>query len=209
MTGLPRVTLLIWIFGPMSQVPAADWVVDQCRFTYKGHPVPLGRGLAEFTVLFGPPSDSIQAKFGSLKPFKTYFWDKIGLRTRMFSDEHPDWFGGVEISFRNPDTSGLRNQRRYPRGTSTVEVKPFGLLDAGTVATLNQEGFKPGHPRSQRADDYMELPLGHDSRLVMIVFNDDKAVPSILSLRYAAPDNTPYPDYAAAQGKMGSSCRLP
>ncbi|QQS04499.1 MAG: hypothetical protein IPK50_19760 [Fibrobacterota bacterium] len=187
----------------------ADWVLDRCQFTYKGTPVPLGMGLPEFTKLFGPPSDSLITPWQGHGPVKTYFWDKLGLRTRMRSDAHPDLFGGVEINFREPVVRFPRKHRHTAHGTSTMEFKPFGLVNATSIQTIIAEGFLPGHPRNAREDDYLELELGNRSRLTLLFVKDDSARHSNVSVRYAAPDDTKFPNYADAMAKMGANCKLP
>ncbi|MBK8802613.1 MAG: hypothetical protein IPN71_11275 [Fibrobacteres bacterium] len=190
-------------------VPAADWVVDRCKVTYKGTPVPLGMGLPEFTRLFGPPSDSHITPWKGHGPVKTYFWDKLGMRTRMFSDAHPDLFGGVDISFREPVIRFPKKHRATSRGTSTMEFRPFGLVEATSFQKVVKEGFKPGHAENAKEEDYLELDLGSESRLVLLPIKDDNFEHYGLSIRYAAPDGSKFRNYALAQAKMGNNCRLP
>lgn len=197
---------------PTSSTKAPDWVVDRCKVTYKGVPVPLGMGLPEFTRLFGPPSDSLITPWPGKPghaPVKTYFWDNMGMRTRFFSDAHPDLFGGVELSFREPFWNPRMHKRRFVRGTSTVEFRPFGLLDSNSMRTVMAEGFKPGHAPDAKESEYLDLRLNKESMLSLLPLKDDRIKDYGLSLRYGTPDDSRFRNYAQAQRAMDASCRLP
>jgi len=196
----------------MRSTKAADWVFDRCKVTYKGTPLPLGMGLPEFIRLFGPPSDSLITPWPGhpgRTPIKTYFWDNMGMRTRFFSDAHADLFGGVELSFREPFWNPRMHKRRFVRGTSTLEFRPFGLLDSNSMKTVMDQGFKPGHAPNAKESEYLDLRLNKESMLSLLPLKDDHFKYYGLSIYYEAPDDSRFRNYAEAQRAMDASCRLP
>ncbi|MBK8802625.1 MAG: hypothetical protein IPN71_11335 [Fibrobacteres bacterium] len=86
-----------------------------------------------------------------------------------------------------------------------------GLLLGCSVFLIakRRNGFLPGHRRNAREDDDLELNLGNNSRLTLLFVKDDSLRYYNVSVRYAAPDDTKYPNYADAMAKMGGSCKLP
>jgi hypothetical protein len=204
-----RASLLAFVALSLA-LPAlsADWVVDRCRFTYKGTPVPLGTGLAEFVKLFGPPSDSFIKPIPGQSTIKTYYWDRIGLGTRYYSDAHADLFGGVEISFREPVHNKAMRKRRFPRGTSSLEFRPFGLLDSNTIWKVVREGFKPGHAPGAPESEYLDLDLGSNRSLTLLPLKDDQGKHYGLSIRYAGPDEGEFRNYAILQSRMNANCLI-
>ncbi|MBK8803076.1 MAG: hypothetical protein IPN71_13675 [Fibrobacteres bacterium] len=98
-----------------SLAASSDWVIDQCRVTYKGKPIPLGSAYPEIVAMFGPPDDSVIGDSGLAGRPRNYYWDKIGIEASAVVENDPAHYQ-LRILFREalPPPASSTNKYRRP-----------------------------------------------------------------------------------------------
>lgn len=200
-----------------AQVPAsreaskssADWVIDDCRVTYKGHLVPFGHGPREFVKLFGAASDSLIKPWPGHPPIRIYAWNRLGLNTEIWSDRHSDLFGGVTIYFRDHYGRSTKPTPERPSGWSSIEIKPYGLVDSNSVQSILSKGFHHSYALQGDEPAFLELDMDDGYWLSILPLRAMRGEFIGFSIHFMTPDSANVMTYPELLAQHGNACRTP
>jgi len=195
--------------GQNTQTRVADWVIDGCRVTFKGTPVPFGKGPGEFVKLFGAPSDSLIQPWKDHPPFRIYTWAKSGLQTEPWSDRHPDLFGGIEILFDSKPPEAGDKSKASKQGISTVEFKPYGIVDSSSIRRILAEGFHHSFALQGDEPSFLELDMGRGYWLSILPVRGMHGRFRGFTIHFNAPDSDTMRTYPEVLARLGNSCQTP
>lgn len=99
----------------------SDLVIDGCKITFRGKPIPSGGTSEDYLATFGKPTDTVDIK----NEEHCLYWGNIGFRACSavnFWDSQSGW-NSANISFHY----GLKSSD-HPKilGTSTFGIRPYG-----------------------------------------------------------------------------------
>lgn len=190
--------------SPRQEGARAGWVIDGKRITYDGVPIPFGATIDQFEKLFGPASDSTIKPWPGHRNMKVYFWDDQGMKSEIWSDRHPDRIGGMQIYFRQAEVDPADGQgNRRPKGSSSIELKPHGTIDSGSVETVLRKGFHSSFALRGDEPRFLELELEKGYWLSILPERAGSGNFQSISIHLNAPDlESPltYPELFARLG---------
>jgi hypothetical protein len=195
-----------------SLAASSDWVIDQCRVTYKGKPIPLGSAYPEIVAVFGPPDDSVIGDSGLAGRPRNYYWDKIGIEASAVVENDPAHYQ-LRILFREalPPPASSTNKYRRPRGTTTFGIRPYGRLDSLTQEHLLDVSFSETGTVIGAPSRFLQIPFSADSYMEINPFHGRSSGPSIIGFDFylASPRTGPYQTYPQIHSALGDNCKLP
>ncbi|MEN9354019.1 MAG: hypothetical protein RL318_1344 [Fibrobacterota bacterium] len=188
---------------------SADWVIDDCRVTYKGHLVPFGQGPREFVEIFGAASDSLIKPWTGHRPIRIYAWNRLGLNTEIWSDRHSDLFGGVTIYFRDHYDRSTKSTPERPSGRSSIEIKPYGLVDSNSVQSILSKGFHHSYALQGDEPSFLELDMDNGYWLSILPLRAMRGEFIGFSIHFMTPDSANVMTYPELLAQHGNACRSP
>lgn len=185
-----------------SLAASSDLVIDGCKITFKGQPIPLGGTAQDHIKVFGIPTDTVSVEDGE----HCVYWGNIGFRAcspTVFWNT-PGWESATHLAFHYT----LRSSN-FPKmkGTSTFGIRPFGRFS--TDRDLNQEIVSNAF---RKTDDYVpggrsETTMDLDPHPKLHVKLAQNGWDDLIEMRTSQTTMTKTPTYAEVFGSIPASCK--
>lgn len=195
-----------------SLAARSDWVIDDCRVTYKGKPVPVGSAFPAVVEVFGPPDDSVIGDSTIAGRPRHYFWDRIGVEAFTYVESSPARYL-VEVNFREPrfPKGPLTADTRSARGFSSVGIRPHGRLDSLNNRRIIESVFSAQGSLHDGRSYFLQIPFSSDTYLEVHPEYGGNASEGYASLYFylGAPKTGTYQTYPQIFAALGANCKLP
>lgn len=195
-----------------SLAASSDWVIDACRVTYKGKPIPLGSTYPEIKEMFGPPDDSVIGDTSSGGRSRAYYWDKIGLEASAYVESSPAHYQ-LTVLFREalPRRASTKDTYRHPRGSSSFGIRPYGRLDSLNQEHILDVSFHESGAVIGAPSRFLQIPFSAQSYMEINPVSGRTAGPSTIGFDFylASARTGPYQTYPQIFAGLGANCKLP
>lgn len=195
-----------------SLAAGSDWVIDDCRVTYKGKPVPVGSAFPELVEVFGPPDDSVIGDSTIAGRARNYFWDRIGVEAFTYVESSPAHYL-LEVNFREPrfPDGPSTASTRSARGFSSVGIRPYGRLDSLNNRTIIESAFSAQGILHEGRSYFLQIPFSSDTYLEVHPEYGGNASEGYVSLNFylGAPRTGTYQTYPQIHADLRTNCKLP
>lgn len=185
-----------------SLAASSDLVIDGCRITYKGKPLPLGGTAQDHLSVFGIPTDTVSVKDGE----RCLYWGNIGFRACGGSEfwTGSTWKNRPRLIFHYQTKSYL-----FPkiRSTSTFGIRPFGRFttddDHNKEIVLNAFRYTADYVPGGSSEVTMDLDPNPRLHVKLIENGADK----LIEMKWSYPTMTGNPSYPEIFEAIPASCK--